>query len=297
MFLFEQQQRSGIVSLSTISMTPPPPPVQVLTAGGAAKAKKNTNTSRKKRQPRKTQQQTTPFDATETATDSVDLIHLHDQDLPQQQEQQQLKPSPCQTKEEQFHLTSIPEPRLDDLQHEEDDDDITNHNACSSSRTDLIWLFLCFLGIMASFVCYGLLLEYTTSGGRHLHELSFLFVTSALYTITAAAGRYVRDETPTTIPPARFAILGLTSMGSTFCSVRSLRYVIYPIQVLAKSCKPVPVMIMGAAMGKKYPLRKYINVCIIVLGVALFMGGYVYNIYMSVYSIVQNVKYGAVFMI
>eukprot|EP00545_Synedropsis_sp_CCMP1620_P002969 CAMPEP_0119005228 /NCGR_PEP_ID=MMETSP1176-20130426/1598_1 /TAXON_ID=265551 /ORGANISM="Synedropsis recta cf, Strain CCMP1620" /LENGTH=507 /DNA_ID=CAMNT_0006957011 /DNA_START=113 /DNA_END=1636 /DNA_ORIENTATION=+ len=136
-----------------------------------------------------------------------------------------------------------------------------------------IWLFCCFFGIMVSFVCYGLLMEYATSGGRKLHELSFLFVTSGLYTLTAAAGRHVRDETPTSIPPARFAILGLTSMGSTFCSVRSLRYVIYPIQVLAKSCKPVPVMIMGAAMGKKYPLRKYMNVVMIVAGVALFMMG------------------------
>mmetsp|Transcript_14257 Transcript_14257/g.20499 ORF Transcript_14257/g.20499 Transcript_14257/m.20499 type:complete len:510 (+) Transcript_14257:2-1531(+) len=136
-----------------------------------------------------------------------------------------------------------------------------------------LWLLICFLGIMFSFVCYGLLLEYATSGGRKLHELSFLFVTSLLYTVTAAAGRYVRNEKPTSIPPARFAILGMTSMGSTFCSVRSLRYVIYPIQVLAKSCKPVPVMIMGALMGKKYPLRKYLNVCMIVMGVALFMGG------------------------
>lgn len=92
-----------------------------------------------------------------------------------------------------------------------------------SKTNDLFWLFLCFMGIMASFVCYGLLLEYTTSGGRKLHELSFLFVTSGLYTLTAAAGRHVRAETPSTIPPARFAILGLTSMGSTFCSVRSLR--------------------------------------------------------------------------
>jgi hypothetical protein len=89
--------------------------------------------------------------------------------------------------------------------------------------SELFWLFTCFFGIMMSFVCYGLLLEYTTSGGRKLHELSFLFVTSALYTVTAAAGRYVRAETPSTIPPARFAVLGLTSMGSTFCSVRSLR--------------------------------------------------------------------------
>jgi UDP-galactose transporter B1 len=138
---------------------------------------------------------------------------------------------------------------------------------------ELVWLLICFLGIMFSFVGYGLLLEYTTSGGRKLHELSFLFVTSALYTLTAAAGRYVRDETPTTIPPARFAVLGLTSMGSTFCSVRSLRYVIFPIQVLAKSCKPVPVMLMGALMGKRYPLSKYANVVMIVVGVALFMGG------------------------
>jgi hypothetical protein len=97
--------------------------------------------------------------------------------------------------------------------------------ATPAISSDVVWLAICFFGIMASFVFYGLLLEYTTSGGRKLHELSFLFVTSALYTVTAAAGRYVRDETPTTIPPARFAILGLTSMASTWCSIRSLRYV------------------------------------------------------------------------
>jgi len=146
-------------------------------------------------------------------------------------------------------------------------------NTGLGGKANIIWLGICFFGIMFSFVGYGLLLEYATSGGRKLHELSFLFVTSLLYTTTAAAGRYVRDETPSTIPPARFAVLGMTSMGSTFCSVRSLRYVIFPIQVLAKSCKPVPVMIMGAIMGKKYPLKKYINVCLIVGGVGLFMGG------------------------
>ncbi len=100
------------------------------------------------------------------------------------------------------------------------------HGASKSSSPgggQVLWLFICFFGIMGSFVAYGLLLEYATSGGRKLHELSFLFVTSLLYTCTAAAGRHVRDEKPTTIPPARFAILGMTSMGSTFCSVRSLR--------------------------------------------------------------------------
>jgi len=159
----------------------------------------------------------------------------------------------------------------DDLYNPHDKDDAP---ATSDERPlNFLWLGFCFFGIMFSFVMYGYLLEFATTDGRKLHELSFLFVTSLLYTITAAAGRYVRQEVPSTIPPARFAILGMTSMGSTFCSVRSLRFVIFPIQVLAKSCKPVPVMIMGALMGKKYPPKKYINVCLIVGGVALFMGG------------------------
>ncbi len=98
-------------------------------------------------------------------------------------------------------------------------------------------------------------------------------MTSLLYTLTGSVGRYIRAEKQSTIPPAQFAVLGLTSMGSTFFSVRALRYVIYPIQVLAKSCKPVPVMLMGALMGKKYPPKKYLKVLLIVGGVGLFMGG------------------------
>ena len=35
---------------------------------------------------------------------------------------------------------------------------------------DLMWLTICFAGIMFSFVLYGIMLEYTTSGDRHLHE-------------------------------------------------------------------------------------------------------------------------------
>lgn len=149
----------------------------------------------------------------------------------------------------------------------------TEVEVAKHKSSDFFWLTFCFFGIMGSFVCYGLLLEYATSGGKRLHELSFLFVTSLLYTLTASVGRYIRAEEQSTIPPAQFFVLGLTSMGSTFCSVRALRYVIYPIQVLAKSCKPVPVMLMGALMGKKYPAKKYIKVALIVGGVGLFMGG------------------------
>jgi len=167
--------------------------------------------------------------------------------------------------------------KLDDLYSAppviRDEDPTADPNLEKSKSSEYFWLAFCFFGIMGSFVCYGLLLEFATSGGKHLHELSFLFVTSLLYTLTASVGRYVRAEEKSTIPPAQFAVLGLTSMGSTFFSVRALRYVIYPIQVLAKSCKPVPVMLMGALMGKHYPPKKYVKVVLIVGGVGLFMGG------------------------
>jgi hypothetical protein len=223
------------------------PKVQVLTAGGAGKPKKQTrNRGRKKKQ---------SIDAAQGTTPTNDAAQV----LPAVQAQNEQRPPAPDTP-----VTGLEyeEPTHHDEEDEDvedvalnDDSRITNrigetYAARSSyserqskdrpptpkpagSSNDILWLVICFLGIMASFVCYGLMLEYTTSGGRKLHELSFLFITSGLYTLTAAAGRYVRDETPTTIPPARFAILGLTSMGSTWCSVRSLRYVyMYTLVVL-----------------------------------------------------------------
>lgn len=135
------------------------------------------------------------------------------------------------------------------------------------------WLAFCVIGMVSSLTAYGIVLEYVTTGGRKLHEISFVFVTTSIYTITAYIARHVFNEKPTDISKYNMLVLSLTSIASTFTSVRSLRYVIYPVQVLFKSCKPVPVMLFGTILGKKYPLRKYVNVMIITTGVALFMGG------------------------
>ena len=134
------------------------------------------------------------------------------------------------------------------------------------------WLAFCTIGMVSTLALYGLVLEYATSGGRKLHEVSFVFVTTSIYAITAYCARELFGEKPTDISKYQMLILSLTSIASTITSVRSLRYVIYPVQVLFKSCKPVPVMLFGTILGKKYALRKYVNVIIITTGVALFMG-------------------------
>lgn len=57
-----------------------------------------------------------------------------------------------------------------------------------------LWLGLCFLGIMCSFIVYGIVMEYATSGGRELHELSMIFLTSLMYSVTAWYGRRMNGE-------------------------------------------------------------------------------------------------------
>ena len=89
-----------------------------------------------------------------------------------------------QRRQLQIQHTSV---KLDDLYAApplEQDEELlraeADASAAASQRTEYVWLAICFFGIMGSFVCYGLLLEYATSGGKTLHELSFVFVTSLL---------------------------------------------------------------------------------------------------------------------
>ena len=136
------------------------------------------------------------------------------------------------------------------------------------------WLIFCAVGMVSSLTLYGIVLEFATSGGRKLHEISFIFVTTTIYAFTAYIARGFFDEKPSKhISKYQMLLISVMSIASAYTSVRSLRYVIYPVQVLFKSCKPVPVMAFGVLLGQKYSIQKYVNVAIITIGVALFMGG------------------------
>uniref|UniRef100_A0A8D0HB86 Solute carrier family 35 member B1 n=1 Tax=Sphenodon punctatus TaxID=8508 RepID=A0A8D0HB86_SPHPU len=69
-----------------------------------------------------------------------------------------------------------------------------------------------------------------------------------------------------------YAACLLSYLGAMVSSNSALQFVNYPTQVLGKSCKPIPVMLLGVTMlRKKYPLAKYLCVLLIIAGVALFM--------------------------
>lgn len=76
------------------------------------------------------------------------------------------------------------------------------------------------------------------------------------------------DVTPRKI----FCPMALTYLGAMLASNHALQHVSYPTQVIGKSVKPIPIMILGVLIGRKsYSLRKYLFVMMIVIGVGLFM--------------------------
>jgi UDP-galactose transporter B1 len=81
-----------------------------------------------------------------------------------------------------------------------------------------------------------------------------------------------RNDSDNGTPRGLYALCAVSNLISMVCSNMALRWVAYPVQVVAKSAKPIPVMVLGVLLGRKsYPLRKYCYTLMIVLGVAVFM--------------------------
>ncbi|TDH67258.1 hypothetical protein CCR75_002422 [Bremia lactucae] len=125
---------------------------------------------------------------------------------------------------------------------------------------------------MVTFTLHGVLLEKITTH-RVLGEFSMTFVFCALNAVVAFGLSHARKEKPSAMPSSFLAIVGALAFGSTIASMMALRYVTYITRILGKSCKSIPVMIMGVLLGKKYAIKKYVSVFILSIGVAIFLLG------------------------
>jgi solute carrier family 35 (UDP-galactose transporter), member B1 len=65
-------------------------------------------------------------------------------------------------------------------------------------------------------------------------------------------------------------LCGLISTLATSTGIEALLYLPYAVQVVGKSAKPIPVIILGKLIGKKsYGIQRYIFVFIMVIGISL----------------------------
>lgn len=69
-----------------------------------------------------------------------------------------------------------------------------------------------------------------------------------------------------------YLVAAIAYVSAMLCSNMALKWVAYPVQVIAKSAKPIPTIVLTALIGKrKYTWQKYLIVLLIVIGVALFI--------------------------
>uniref|UniRef100_A0A8C1HTT8 Solute carrier family 35 member B1 n=1 Tax=Cyprinus carpio carpio TaxID=630221 RepID=A0A8C1HTT8_CYPCA len=148
-------------------------------------------------------------------------------------------------------------------------------------QNERLRFIVCFCGVFVCYFYYGILQETITRGdySQAGKKEKFRYATTLVFIqciINAAFARLLiqffegskQDHTRSWL----YGMCSLSYLGAMVSSNSALQYVNYPTQVLGKSCKPIPVMILGVTiLRKKYPMAKYLCVFLIVTGVALFL--------------------------
>lgn len=173
--------------------------------------------------------------------------------------------------------------------------------ACKLSEKKSIrqeWqLAICALGIYACYLRYGLLQEriYSTAHGPEAERYSYSLFLVAVQTATNAAaaaialalGLFKNEQKESSaqpvansksakeffrgVPLTDYLIVSLSYLSAMVFSFTALNYMSYPMQALGKSCKMIPVMLMGIVIRRRrYSIRDYTCVLLVTIGVATF---------------------------
>ncbi|KYQ91048.1 Galactose transporter [Tieghemostelium lacteum] len=144
-------------------------------------------------------------------------------------------------------------------------------------ESEALFIF-CVVGIYIFYLYYGKAQEQLNaiSYGEEKKKFGFtgflLFSQCVFNVLSAWIVSLIVGGKKDSTPFLKYGFVSTLLVISTYLSNHSIRYISYPSQVLAKSCKPVPVLIMGVLFFKrKYNLLKYFIVVIVCIGIAIFM--------------------------
>uniref|UniRef100_A0A158P8Z4 UAA transporter n=1 Tax=Angiostrongylus cantonensis TaxID=6313 RepID=A0A158P8Z4_ANGCA len=154
--------------------------------------------------------------------------------------------------------------------------DDSHHNILTRSHISEAFHFLiCAGGTFACYFYFGIQQERIVqgkyaNGEKFTYTQALVFFLCASNTIFAWILRSKRDID--SVPTRMYGMCSASYLGAMISSNQALQYLPYPTQVLAKSCKPIPVLLFGVLFaGKKYSWRKYGFIIMIVIGVAMFL--------------------------
>ncbi|XP_029841369.3 solute carrier family 35 member B1 isoform X1 [Ixodes scapularis] len=135
------------------------------------------------------------------------------------------------------------------------------------------------LGIFVCYFYFGVLQEeitktqYGPKKEKFVYAQSLLIFSCIMNVVFAKLmlSTFLKQGVDTT-RRSYYIIAAMTYLGAMLASTISLQFVNYTTQVVGKSCKPIPVMVLGVLIGgKRYSLSKYLSILVVVLGVGLFI--------------------------
>ncbi|PON57507.1 UAA transporter [Parasponia andersonii] len=131
--------------------------------------------------------------------------------------------------------------------------------------------FICSSGFFFGYLVNGVCEEYVYNRLQFSYGWYFTFVQGFVY----IALIYLQGFTTKQMVNSwkTYVKLSAVLMGSQGLTKGSLAFLNYPAQIMFKSTKVLPVMVMGAfipGLRRKYPLHEYVSAMLLVVGLILF---------------------------
>eukprot|EP00428_Durinskia_dybowskii_P028344 CAMPEP_0170232300 /NCGR_PEP_ID=MMETSP0116_2-20130129/15890_1 /TAXON_ID=400756 /ORGANISM="Durinskia baltica, Strain CSIRO CS-38" /LENGTH=366 /DNA_ID=CAMNT_0010483083 /DNA_START=73 /DNA_END=1173 /DNA_ORIENTATION=+ len=132
-------------------------------------------------------------------------------------------------------------------------------------------------GIIIMLGLYGVIQERIMSepyGTEFFRASVFLVLCNRLVAIVYALGMILakREELANKAPLWKYLVIAFSNVAATWCQYEALKYVSFPVQMLGKSFKMMPVMIWSIIIsGKKYGFKDWAIALGVTWGVTQFL--------------------------
>ncbi|KAJ3690373.1 hypothetical protein LUZ61_019537 [Rhynchospora tenuis] len=130
---------------------------------------------------------------------------------------------------------------------------------------------ICSSGFFLGYLVNGICEEYVYNRLQFSYGWYFTFVQGFVYIALLRLQGFTEKQMVN--PWKTYVKLSAVLMGSNGLTKGSLAFLNYPAQIMFKSTKVLPVMIMGAfipGLRRKYPLHEYTSAILLVVGLILF---------------------------
>jgi len=131
-------------------------------------------------------------------------------------------------------------------------------------------------GIIATLVVYGVMQEKIMTvpfGGEIFGVSAFLVLCNRILNVGYASTMIAvnRESFQNTAPMWKYMVISFSNVIATTCQYECLKYVSFPVQMLGKSFKMMPVMMWGIALsGKRFTTTDWVVALCVTLGVTEF---------------------------